>query len=253
VKKKLFIKFFTFISDISYRCLRRYFIRSLLIILIIILIIAAIVLVLLIKPKQLITTQSTILLFFVLTDFKKSTSFLSLRTYTYVLLLLLFFYVQDKIAVLRWNKTGVTVAGIIANPGNSSVLLNNPLDVKIDHAYNIYVVDRWNHRIQKYTFDNTTGQTIVGNGSIGPYPYQLDYPAQMIFDSNENFYISESYRQDILFWLNGGTSGTRVAGNGKKSNKDYYKNSFVIEFYYIKMNNVTVSVFFFCCRWFREW
>ena len=56
----------------------------------------------------------------------------------------------------------------------------------------------------------------------------------MIFDSNENFYISESYRQDILFWLNGGTSGTRVAGNGKKSNKDYYKNSFVIEFYYIK-------------------
>ena len=68
----------------------------------------------------------------------------------------------------------------------------------------------------------------------------------MIFDSNENFYISESYRQDILFWLNGGTSGTRVAGNGKKSNKDYYKNSFVIEFYYIKMNNVTVCLFF-CC------
>lgn len=126
------------------------------------------------------------------------------------------FYFIDLTAVLRWNTTGITVAGIGAQKGNASNQLNFPFGVIVDHAYNIYVADRYNHRIQKFLFENLTGQTIAGNGTAGSSLYQLNNPSRIIIDSEGNLHISEFLNYRILFWPNGAISGILVAGTGKQ-------------------------------------
>ncbi|CAF4029846.1 unnamed protein product, partial [Adineta steineri] len=93
------------------KCSRRCIIMSLLITVLLILIIAIILLVLLIKPKQVI--------------------------------------IPTNMPVLRWNSTGVTVAGISGNASSGSNYLNRPFDVTLDYANNLYIADRYNYRIQK--------------------------------------------------------------------------------------------------------
>ncbi|CAF1164248.1 unnamed protein product [Rotaria sordida] len=88
--------------------------------------------------------------------------------------------------VLRWNSTGITVAGVVGNPGSGNNQLNTPLDVILDYANNLYVADYLNHRVQK--------------------------PIRVILDSNENLYVSDANNHRIQFWCNGAIFGTTVAG-----------------------------------------
>ncbi|CAF0975438.1 unnamed protein product [Rotaria sordida] len=114
--------------------------------------------------------------------------------------------------MLRWNTTGITVAGIVGNPGNANNQLNTPFDVILDYANNLYIADRANHRIQKYSLGASIGKTVAGNGTIGSSQYQLYNPSRVIIDLNGNFYISDTYNHRIQFWRNGAVSGTIVAG-----------------------------------------
>ncbi|CAF3743386.1 unnamed protein product [Rotaria sp. Silwood1] len=113
--------------------------------------------------------------------------------------------------VLRWNSTGITVAGITNNSGNADNQLNFPTDVKLDYEHNLYIVDSNNHRIQKYLFGALTGQTVAGNGTSGSSQYQLSYPLTMMIDSNENLYISDTSNARVQYWPKGAVSGTTIA------------------------------------------
>ena len=126
----------------------------------------------------------------------------------------LYVYIANT-PVLRWNQSGITVAGIANMSGNASNQLNTPYDVTLDYAYNLYIADNNNHRIQKYSFGSTVGTTVCGNGTPGTSQYQLYYPGRVIIDSNGNLYVADSAIHRIQLWSNGATSGKTVAGTGK--------------------------------------
>lgn len=117
------------------------------------------------------------------------------------------------IPVLRWNKTGITVAGISGMPGNTSSQLNTPLDVTLDYLNTLYIADLGNARVQKYLRDASTGSTVAGNGAIGSSANQLSGPAAVLVDSNGNIYVVDTGNNRIQYWSNGATSGTTIAEN----------------------------------------
>ncbi len=112
--------------------------------------------------------------------------------------------------MLRWNSTGITVAGTIL--GNASDQLNDPSDVVVDYEYNLYIADRKNNRIQKYLYGSRNGTTVAGNRTSNYSQYQLLNPARLILDSNRNLYISDTSNHRIQFWPVNATYGTTIAG-----------------------------------------
>ncbi len=125
---------------------------------------------------------------------------------------MMFFCFIGNTPVLRWNTTGITVAGIVNNPGDANNQLDTPVDAALDDANNLYIVDQNNHRIQKYLLGVSTGQTIAGNTTPGTSQYELYGPAKILLDANGNFYVSDLSNQRIQYWQNGATSGQTVAG-----------------------------------------
>ncbi len=51
-----------------------------------------------------------------------------------------------------WNQTFSTAAGSLSTSGSTATLLYNPYDVAFDSYRNMYVVDTYNHRIQRFPF-----------------------------------------------------------------------------------------------------
>ena len=48
------------------------------------------------------------------------------------------------------ERNGTTIAGITDVRGTSATLLDRPASVKLDNQLNLYVSDRFNHRVQKF-------------------------------------------------------------------------------------------------------
>ena len=167
-----------FISNHISRCSRRYIIASMIITLLVILIIATILPVLLIKSP----TKRII-----------------------------------STPVLRWNSSGITIAGISGSPGPANNQLNTPYDIFLDYANNLYIADGENNRIQKYLFGSSIGQRVAGNVTGGSSSDKLCFPQRVLIDSNENLYITDACNHRIQFWRKGADSGTTIAGTGKKN------------------------------------
>ena len=88
----------------------------------------------------------------------------------------------------------------------------------LNYESTLYIADRYNNRVQKFVKDSSIGVTVAGqaNGTaiFGP-PYLLS-PATIILDFNENLYIADVFFQRVQFWINGASSGSTIAGTGKK-------------------------------------
>ncbi len=66
-----------------------------------------------------------------------------------------------------WQRNATTVAGSKGGTsGSSSSKLYYPTDVHIDNNSNIYVLDAYNYRVQRFLLNSTTGTTFI-NGSYG--------------------------------------------------------------------------------------
>ncbi|CAF4496451.1 unnamed protein product, partial [Rotaria sp. Silwood2] len=116
--------------------------------------------------------------------------------------------------LLRWNSTGLTVAGIGSSSGSTSDKLNTPIDLAVDFSNTLYIADFNNNRIQRWLIGASTGTTVAGqaNGTSGIGAAYLSAPAGVIIDSNNNIYVSDSINARIQQWTNGATSGTQIAG-----------------------------------------
>ncbi|CAF3547275.1 unnamed protein product [Rotaria sp. Silwood1] len=97
-----------------------------------------------------------------------------------------------RVAILRWNQTGITVAGISGTSGNVN--------------YN-------NHRIQKYLVGASHGTTICGNGTRASSLNQLAFPSQVLVDSNGNIRVADLGNHRILFY-NGTSTGILIGSTG---------------------------------------
>jgi len=117
---------------------------------------------------------------------------------------------------LRWNTTGITVAGTTNVVGNGSDQLYNPWGLTITYENTLYVADRFNHRIQKYLRGSLNGTTVAGQANATTCPsYQcLRYPSSIALDDNENLFISDTNNHRVVLWKKNATIGELVAGTG---------------------------------------
>ena len=122
----------------------------------------------------------------------------------------------DFTPILRWNSTGITVAGITGQYGNASNQLYFPFGLYLDWSNTLYIADRNNHRIQKYLSGSSSGETVAGqaSGVSGNGSSFLDNPRYVSVDINNNLYVSDTNNHRIQQWNFGSTYGTTIAGTG---------------------------------------
>ena len=116
-----------------------------------------------------------------------------------------------------WNMTGRTVAGLTGVSNATKETLFLPESVAVDSSQTLYIVDTFNHRVQKWRANASSGTTVVGQ-SNGTFGYGLDslfYPNAIVIDSMGSLYISEVANNRVIRFSNGSLIGTIVAGDGK--------------------------------------
>jgi hypothetical protein len=64
--------------------------------------------------------------------------------------------------VLRWNTTGLTIAGINGSPGINASQLHTPIDLASDSSNILYISEYMNNRVQKWLAGASSGTTIAG-------------------------------------------------------------------------------------------
>ena len=123
------------------------------------------------------------------------------------------FFIAKTVA-LRWNASGITVAGITSTPGSSSNQLNTPLNAILDYQYNLYIADTSNNRIQKYSRGAVNGTTVAGNASgiLGFGLSDLKRPSQVLIASNGDMFVADTYNHRIMWYSNGSPVGVVAAG-----------------------------------------
>ena len=133
------------------------------------------------------------------------------------------------------DATITTVAGI-GTPGFSGdaglatdAQLESPTGVMVDKIGNLYIADRFNHRIRKLI--STTGviTTVAGSGPTGlggggfsgdgglATNAQLQGPTDVTIDETGNLYIADSYNNRIRKVIIATQAITTVAGDGSEN------------------------------------
>ena len=103
--------------------------------------------------------------------------------------------------------------------GTAADQLYCPFSLFLDSNKSIYIADSWNNRIQKWASGASSGTTVVGqaNGAAGASSTALTKPVRMIMDVAGNMYLTDRGNHRVMYWANGASSGTTIAGTtGKK-------------------------------------
>lgn len=100
------------------------------------------------------------------------------------------FAVEPPVFLLKWGSRG---------SGNGE--LNYPRGITVDSNGDVYVVDSFNHRIQKFSND---GNYITKWGSRGSGDYQFNYPHFIAVDKDGYLYIADHNNNRVQkFTING--------------------------------------------------
>ncbi|CAF4269205.1 unnamed protein product, partial [Rotaria sordida] len=118
--------------------------------------------------------------------------------------------------MLRWNSTGIVIAGIGGSSGSNASQFRTPVDIALGSSNTFYITDYLNHRVQYWKIGNLSGTTVAGqaSASAGTTAAYLSYPTGLYVDSNDNIYLSDSGNNRVQLWNNGTSVGTMVAGTG---------------------------------------
>lgn len=83
----------------------------------------------------------------------------------------------------------------------------------------LYIGDRQNNRIQKYSRSASNGITIAGqaNGTAGGTSTGLRLPGYIHLDSNGDLYIPDTYNQRIQLLPQNAASVSTIAGTLSKN------------------------------------
>ncbi|WP_078897107.1 NHL repeat-containing protein [Streptomyces rimosus] len=112
-------------------------------------------------------------------------------------------------------------AGYVSDGGPAiATKLNEPIDVDVDDAGNVYIADGANHRVRKVTPAGTI-TTVAGTGEGGyvsdggpAIATKINYPHGIAVDREENLYFSEWSNHRVRKVTPTGTI-TTIAGNGQ--------------------------------------
>jgi DNA-binding beta-propeller fold protein YncE len=104
--------------------------------------------------------------------------------------------------IVRWvigDSNWTLVAGNInGTSGSGSTRFSSPSDVISDSMGNIYVADRFNHRVQFFSAGQTNGTTIAGiSTQYGNTSMTLNQPPSIALDSQFNLYVSDTVNDRV--------------------------------------------------------
>jgi sugar lactone lactonase YvrE len=94
-----------------------------------------------------------------------------------------------------------------------------PYNLALDSSNALYITDYNNNRIQKWTVGASNGITVAGqaNGASGASSTALSTPVGIVLDSNNNMYFTDRGNHRVMYWVNGASNGSVIAGiTGKK-------------------------------------
>jgi hypothetical protein len=122
------------------------------------------------------------------------------------------------ISTVAGNGTGgYTGDGMAAT--NAEV--NSPYGVAVDGSGNVYIADRYNHRVRKVTISTGLISTLAGNGTAGyngdgiqATAAQLNEPNGIFVDNSGNVYIADDNNHRIRKITVSTGIITTIAGNG---------------------------------------
>ena len=113
-----------------------------------------------------------------------------------------------------WNTTADTVAGT-GTAGIAANQFKSPYDIVIDSNKSLYIVDKDNHRVQKWLQGASSGTTIAGVTGISNTTLNyLSIPRALTIDPNNNVYIADTNNHRVVLWNVSSTSGVLIAGTG---------------------------------------
>jgi hypothetical protein len=120
---------------------------------------------------------------------------------------------------LRWNQTGVIVAGTTSSGSNANQL-DQPSCLYIDDNNTLYICDYNNHRIQKWVQGATSGMTVAGSsaGTQGSSSTLLKNPLDLTFDQNGYMYVADSGNNRVQRFAPNSTNGTTILSSSYLSN-----------------------------------
>lgn len=130
--------------------------------------------------------------------------------------------------LISWNSTATTIAGMATGTaGTAANQLNYPYGLALDSSNALYIADYQNNRIQKWLSGATTGITVAGlsNGTAGASSTALKFPVAIELDSTGNMYFTDRGNHRVMYWANGASSGTTIAGTtGNRFQNMFLKN-----------------------------
>ena len=156
---------------------------------------------------------------------------------------------------LKSMSSPLIIAAGNGTNGTGSYLLDTPRGIFVDDAFNLYVADKNNDRIQRFPCGQLNATTIVGN--TVPGTITLYFPVAVIFDPDDYIFITDSGNHRII---GSGPFGFRCIvgciGQGSTADQmdnpqlfyfDTYGNIFVID-----RNNDRVQKFFLASNYCGE-
>lgn len=90
--------------------------------------------------------------------------------------------------------TAIAAGSGIAGP--SSLQLWSPRGIFVDRNFTLYVADFYNHRIQRFWFEDFNGTTVAGAGA--PSTVILNSPTGVVLDADGYLFIVESGEHRII-------------------------------------------------------
>lgn len=111
---------------------------------------------------------------------------------------------------LRWNQTGVMIAGTGAK-GSGPTQFDKSACVVIDGNNSLFICDHHNDRVQKWLANATSGTTIAGSGTGGT---SLSHPEYLTIDKYGYVYVTGHKLNEVLRFAPGSFNGVGVAGTG---------------------------------------
>ena len=117
---------------------------------------------------------------------------------------------------LRWNRTGITVAGITGSSGSALDRLSYPYDLAVDSSKTVFIAERGNNRVQMWLAGASSGTTVAGqsSGTAGTAVNYFNRAGGVVVDSNGNLYVTDPYNHRVQYWASGSSTGTIIAGTG---------------------------------------
>ncbi|CAF4993534.1 unnamed protein product, partial [Rotaria sp. Silwood1] len=122
---------------------------------------------------------------------------------------------QGNHRVSKWFN-GNTTAGVLVaggnGAGNTDDKLNLPWGIYVEVNGTMFIVDRGNHRVQKWEAGASLGATVAGSTSDpGPWSYQFDDPTAITLDQYGCLYILDYSNNRVQKWYPGASYGITVA------------------------------------------